>query len=75
MGESIERSRREGAARRRAAGGSRLGKVWVDGGYQAGAVEWARAELGSDPEVVARPPGTQGVAVLPRRRVAERSWA
>ncbi len=57
------------------AAGRRLGKVWVDGGYQAGAVEWARAELGYDLEVVARPPGTKGFAVLPRRWVVERSFA
>jgi putative transposase len=57
------------------AAGRTLGKVWVDGGYQAGVVAWAQAELGYALEVVARPPGSQGFAVLPRRWVVERSFA
>lgn len=57
------------------AAGRRLAKVWVDGGYQAGVVRWARDELGYALEVVARPPGTKGFAVLPRRWVVERSFA
>jgi putative transposase len=52
-----------------------LARIWVDGGYQAGVVRWARAELGYALEVVARPPGTKGFAVLPRRWVVERSFA
>ncbi len=55
--------------------GRRLGKVWVDGGYQAGFVRWARAEAGYDVETVGRPAGTKGFAVLPRRWVVERSFA
>ena len=55
--------------------GRRLGKVWVDGGYQAGVVAWARRELGYRLEVVARPPGAKGFAVPPRRWVVERSFA
>jgi putative transposase len=57
------------------AAGRALLKVWVDGGYQDGVVRWARAELGYALEVVARPPGTTGFAVLPRRWVVERSFA
>jgi putative transposase len=57
------------------AAGRRLAKIWVDGGYQAGCLEWAQAELGYELEVVARPPGTKGFAVLPRRWVVERSFA
>jgi putative transposase len=57
------------------AAGRALGKIWVDGGYQAGVVAWAEAELGYPLEVVARPPGSQGFAVLPRRWVVERSFA
>ena len=57
------------------AAGRRLGKVWVDGGYQAGVVAWAETELGYALEVVARPVGTKGFAVLPRRWVVERSFA
>jgi putative transposase len=55
--------------------GRTLAKVWVDGGYKAGVVAWARRELGYRLEVVARPPGTTGFAVLPRRWVVERSFA
>lgn len=37
------------------AAGRRFGKIWVDGGYQAGVVAWAEAELGYLLEVVAHP--------------------
>ena len=57
------------------AAGRSLGRVWVDGGYQQGCVDWARAELGYALEVVARPPGARGFRVLPRRWVVERSFA
>lgn len=57
------------------AAGRALAKIWVDGGYQAGVVAWAETALGSPLEVVARPPGTKGFAVLPRRWVGERSFA
>ncbi len=52
-----------------------LEKIWVDGGDQAGVVTWAEAELGYALEVVARPSGSTGFAVLPRRWVVERSFA
>ena len=55
--------------------GRRFGKIWVDGGYQAGVVAWAEAELGYLLEVVARPAGSHSFAVLPRRWVVERSFA
>ena len=57
------------------AAGRRLGKIWVDGGYQAGVVAWAEAERGYPLEVVARPPGAKGCAAPPRRWVVERSFA
>jgi putative transposase len=57
------------------AAGRRLRKVWLDGGYKAGVVAWAEAALGYALEVVERPPGTKGFAVLPRRWVVERSFA
>jgi putative transposase len=57
------------------AAGRRLGKVWIDGGYQAGVVAWAQTALGYPLEVVARSPGSKGFAVLPRRWVVERSFA
>ena len=47
----------------------------VDGGYQAGVVRWAEDECGYALEVVERPPGAKGFAVLPRRWVVERSFA
>jgi putative transposase len=57
------------------AAGRHLGQVWVDGGYQAGVVAWAAAELGYLLEVVARPAGSKSFAVLPRRWVVERTFA
>ncbi len=57
------------------AAGRELAKIWVDGGYQAGVVAWAEAELGYSLEVVARPAGSTGFTVLPRRWVVERSFA
>ena len=57
------------------AAGRALRKVWVDGGYQAGVVAWARGELGDALEVVERPPGAKGWTVLPRRWVVERTFA
>jgi len=57
------------------AAGRRLATIWVDGGYKAGVVAWAQETLGYHLEVVARPPGTAGFAVLPRRWVVERSFA
>ena len=57
------------------AAGRRLGKIWVDGGYQAGVVAWAETELGYPLEVVARPAGSHRFAVLPRRWVVERAFA
>ena len=57
------------------AAGRALRKVWVDGGYQAGVVAWARGELGYALEVVERPPGAKGWTVLPRRWVVERTFA
>jgi len=57
------------------AAGRALGRIWLDRGYKAGVVAWAEAELGYGLEVVARPPGATGFAVLPRRWVVERSFA
>ena len=55
--------------------GRALAKAWVDGGYQAGVVARAEAELGYPQEVVERPPCSKGFAALPRRWVFERSFA
>lgn len=55
-----------------------LGKVWVDGGYanqvDSSLLDWA-GQRGVDVEVVRRDPGQRGFQVLPRRWVAERSFA
>lgn len=53
----------------------RLRKVWVDGGYKAGAVQWCRAHYGIELEVVSTPPGQKGFCVQRRRWVSERSFA
>ena len=53
----------------------RLQKVWVDQGYKAHLLEWAHAVRDWVVEVVARPPGQRGFAVLPKRWVAERTFA
>jgi len=55
----------------------RLAKVWVDGAY-TGFVEWARAELGWEVEIVKRSDeqkARKGFVALPRRWVVERSFA
>ena len=57
------------------AAGRALAKIWVDGGYPQGCVTWAQTALDDPREVVARPPGRTGFAILPRRWVVERSFA
>lgn len=54
--------------------GRRLGKIWIDGGYKTGGVDWAQEELGYPLAVVSRPSGG-GFTVLPRRWVVERTFA
>jgi putative transposase len=53
----------------------RLRKVWADQGYKAHFVAWALAVGGWAVEIVTRPEGTRGFAVLPRRWVVERTFA
>ena len=53
----------------------RLHLIWADQGYQAHFVAWAKAATGWAVELVARPPGQKGFAVLPRRWVAGARWA
>lgn len=57
------------------AAGRQLGKIWIDGGYQSGVVDWAQTDLDSTLEVVPRPSGGTGFTVLPRRWVVERTFA
>ncbi len=53
----------------------RLRLVWADQGYKPHLVEWAKAVGGWAMEIVARPKGQRGFAVLPRRWVVERTFA
>lgn len=52
-----------------------LPTIWADGAYRGALVPWAAKELRFRIEVVARPPGTRGFVVLPKRCVVERSLA
>lgn len=53
--------------------------VWADGGYansiDEGLLSWARVKLGLVVEIVRRTEGIKGFQVLPRRWVAERTFA
>lgn len=64
-----------------------LRKLWFDAGYTGRLLDWVRAELGLQAEVVKRPrasvwmpvdqdppPKPTGIAVLPRRWVVERTF-
>ena len=54
----------------------RLEKVWVDEGYQNNAVaETIQNDLQVVLEIVAKPVGQKGFAVVPRRWVVERTFA
>ena len=54
----------------------RLKKVWVDAGYQSNDLaRRASQDLGVDVEIVSRPEGSKGFVILPRRWVAERTFA
>ena len=55
---------------------ARLKKVWVDEGYQSHELATAiRNMLKIDLEIVPKPVGRKGFAVLPRRWVVERTFA
>jgi putative transposase len=49
-------------------------KVWADGAYAGNLVQYARAELNIDVEIVKPPPGTHTFQILPRRWVVERTF-
>ena len=53
----------------------RLRLIWADGGYAGKLLAWALATLGVAIEVVAKPAGTTGFAVLPKRWIVERTFA
>jgi transposase len=59
----------------RAAGRTRLARVWADQGYSGNWRNWAARELGVTVEVIAQHPAQQGFKVLPRRWVVERTHA
>jgi transposase len=52
----------------------RLAVVWADGA-EAGMDTWLAERYGGQVAVVSRPPGQQGVQLLPRRWVVERPCA
>ncbi|WP_308408785.1 transposase [Streptomyces sp. AC627_RSS907] len=49
--------------------------VWADGGYTGGLVDWCRDKLALTLEIVKRTDDMTGSVVLPRRWVAERTFA
>ncbi|MEU4796736.1 IS5 family transposase [Streptomyces sp. NPDC023327] len=49
--------------------------VWADGGYTGSLVDWRRQELALTLEIVKRTDDMTGFVVLPRRWVAERTFA
>ncbi len=54
--------------------GPRLPHLWADAGYRGPAwAAWVQDTVGWTVEIVSRPPGTWGFAVLPRRGVGERT--
>jgi putative transposase len=53
----------------------RLQKIWADQGYSGVLWTWCHAHLQVDLEVVSRPLGQKGFAVLPRRWVVERTFS
>ncbi len=54
---------------------SSLEKIWADGIYKGGLIEWVRETLGIVLEIVKRDPDQVGFKVLPRRWVVERTFA
>ncbi len=53
----------------------RLRLIWADQGYKGHFVAWAHGVREWAVEIVARPAGTKGFRVLPRRWVVERTFA
>jgi putative transposase len=63
------------ARRARRRGRRRLALIWADQGYEGPWAAWARHEHAITVQIVQRPHGQQGFAVLPRRWVIERTNA
>lgn len=53
----------------------RLRKIWVDGGYRGGILEWVSARFRYCLEVVLRSDAQAGFVVLPKRWIVERTFA
>ena len=53
----------------------RLARIWVDGGDAGKLVGWAAEAGGWALEVVKRPSDAEGVVVLPKRWIVERTFA
>jgi len=53
----------------------RLRRIWADQGYKPHFVDWARAVGHWAVEIVTRPAGGEGLRIMPRRWVVERTFA
>jgi transposase len=49
-------------------------KIWVDGGYKAGCIQWALLMFGYVVEVVKQLGGVKGFHILPKRWIVERTF-
>ena len=54
---------------------STIEKIWADGTYRGGLVDWVRETLDATLEVVKREKGQKGFKVQPKRWVVERTFA
>ena len=55
--------------------GKKPRRIWVDGGYRGQFLDWVAARCPFRLQVVLRPEDQKGFAILPRRRVVERTLA
>ena len=53
----------------------RVRHLFADGGFAGSLVDWARTTVTTTIDVVRKPPGQKGFAVIPRRWVVERTFA
>ena len=53
----------------------RVRHLFADGGFAGSLVDWARTTVKTTIEVVRKPKGQQGFAVIPRRWAVERTFA
>ena len=53
----------------------KLHKIWVDGGYRGGIIEWVKSRFRFCLEVVLRSDDQTGFVVLPKRWIVERTFA